>query len=81
MSLTSSDVKQIEKIARKEVRDFLENSTVKQFEEKLFDKIQKEMRRGKLEGEIKEITLKMFREFYQFMWQNRSYWEPRLKNA
>lgn len=81
MSLTSSDVKQIEKIARKEVRDFLENSTVKQFEEKLLDKIQKEMKRGKLEGEIKEITLKMFREFYQFMWQNRSYWEPRLKNA
>ena len=21
----------------------------------------------------------MFREFYQFMWMNRSYWEPRLK--
>jgi len=20
-------------------------------------------------------------EFYQFMWMNRSYWEPRLKNA
>jgi hypothetical protein len=45
------------------------------------DKIQKEMKRGKLEGEIKEITLRMFREFYQFMWMNRSYWEPRLKNA
>jgi len=81
MSLSSSDVKEIERIARKEIRDFLENATVKQFEEKLFDKIQKEMKRGKLEGEIKEITLKMFREFYQFMWQNRSYWEPRLKNA
>ena len=32
-------------------------------------------------GEVKDITLKMFREFYQFMWMNRSYWEPRLKNA
>jgi hypothetical protein len=39
------------------------------------------MKRGKLESEAKEITLKMFREFYQFMWMNRSYWEPRLKNA
>jgi hypothetical protein len=45
------------------------------------DRIQKEIKRGKLEGEIKEITLRMFREFYHFMWMNRSYWEPRLKNA
>jgi hypothetical protein len=59
----------------------MDNNTIKQFEDKLMDKIQKEMRRGKLEGEIKEITLRMFREFYQFMWMNRSYWEPRLKNA
>jgi hypothetical protein len=59
----------------------MDNNTIKQFEDKLMDKIQKEMRKGKLEGEIKEITLRMFREFYQFMWMNRSYWEPRLKNA
>jgi hypothetical protein len=35
----------------------------------------------KTKDEIKEIAVKMFREFYQFMWVNRSYWEPRLKNA
>jgi hypothetical protein len=57
------------------------NNTIKQFEDALMDKIQREMKRGKLEGEVKDITLKMFREFYQFMWVNRSYWEPRLKNA
>ena len=54
---------------------------MKQFEDSFMDKIQKEMKRGKLEGEVKDITLKMFREFYQFMWVNRSYWEPRLKHA
>ena len=57
------------------------NNTMKQFEDKLLDRIQKEIKRGKLEGDIKDITLRMFREFYQFMWMNRSYWEPRLKNA
>jgi len=57
------------------------NNTMKQFEDKLIDRIQKEIKRGKLEGDIKDITLRMFREFYQFMWMNRSYWEPRLKNA
>jgi hypothetical protein len=57
------------------------NNTMKQFEDKLMDRIQREIKRGKLEGDIKDITLRMFREFYQFMWMNRSYWEPRLKNA
>jgi hypothetical protein len=66
---------------RKEIRNFMDNNTVKQFEDKLVDRIGKEIKRGKLEGDVKDITLRMFREFYQFMWMNRSYWEPRLKNA
>ena len=68
-------------MVRKEIRNFMDNNTIKQFEDKLMDKIQKEIRRGKFEGDIKDIALRMFREFYQFMWMNRSYWEPRLKNA
>ena len=59
----------------------MDNNTIKQFEDKLLDRISKEIKRGKLEGDVKDITLRMFREFYQFMWMNRSYWEPRLKNA
>ena len=81
MALTSSEVKEIEVMIRKEIKSFMNNNTVKQFEDQLMDRIHKEIQRGKLEGEVKEITLKMFREFYQFMWVNRSYWEPRLKNA
>jgi hypothetical protein len=81
MALTNSDQKEIEVMIRKEIKSFMENNTIKQFEDKLMDKISREVRRGKLEGDIKDITLRMFREFYQFMWMNRSYWEPRLKNA
>ena len=81
MALTNSDIKEIESVVRREIKNFMETNTVKQFEDKLMDKILKDIKRGKLEGEVKEITLKMFREFYQFMWMNRSYWEPRLKNA
>jgi hypothetical protein len=81
MELTSTEKNEIEVMIRKEIRNFMDNNTIKQFEDKLMDKIQREMKRGKLEGEVKDITLKMFREFYQFMWVNRSYWEPRLKNA
>ena len=42
--------------------------------------ITKEVKRGKVGGEVKEIVAKMFTEFYQFMWMQRSYWEPRIKN-
>ena len=81
MALTASEKNEIEVIVRKEIKNFMGNNTMKQFEDKLIDRIQKEIKRGKLEGDIKDITLRMFREFYQFMWMNRSYWEPRLRNA
>jgi len=81
MALTASEKNEIEVIVRKEIKNFMGNNTIKQFEDKLMDRIQKDIKRGKLEGDIKDITLRMFREFYQFMWMNRGYWEPRLKNA
>jgi hypothetical protein len=81
MALTNTETKEIEVLIRKEIKSFMNNNTVKQFEDKLMDRVQKELKRGKLEGEVKNITVRMFREFYQFMWVNRSYWEPRLKNA
>jgi hypothetical protein len=81
MALSNSDTKEIEVLIRKEIKQFLDSQTLKQFEDKFMEKIAKEIKRGKLEGEVKDITLRMFREFYQFMWMNRSYWEPKLKNA
>ena len=81
MALTNSDMKEIEVLIRKEIKIFMDSPTLKQFEDKFMDKIAKEIKRGKLEGEVKELVIKMVREFYQFMWMNRSYWEPKLKNA
>jgi len=81
MALTNSEVKEIEVIIRKEIKSFMNSNTIKQFEDKMLDRISKDIKKGKLEGDVKDITLRMFREFYQFMWMNRSYWEPRLKNA
>lgn len=81
MALTDSDKKQIETIVRKEIKDFLGSSTIRQYEDKLLDMLAKEIKRGKLEGDVKEVVIKVFREFYNFMWTQRGYWEPRLKNA
>ena len=81
MALTNSEIKEVEVSIRKEMKSFLESNTIKQFEDRLIDTITKEIKRGKLEGDIKDIVIKIFREFYQFMWTQRGYWEPRLKNA
>jgi len=81
MAFTKSEIEQIEKITRQEIKDFLGSNTMKQMEDKFIDLIAKKIKRGELEGEVKDIVLRMFREFYQTMWVQRSYWEPRLKNA
>jgi predicted metal-dependent phosphotriesterase family hydrolase len=81
MALTQTEKKEIETIARKEIKDFLQANTMNQFEDKLIDMMVKEIKRGKPGTEIRDIVVKIFSEFYQFMWMQRSYWEPRLKNV
>ena len=81
MVLTQAEKREMELIAKKEIKDFFNSSTLKQYEDKILDMVAKELKRGKLEVETKDIVIRVFREFYQLMWTQRSMWEPRLKNA
>jgi hypothetical protein len=81
MALTNTDKREIERIARKEIKDFLNSTTIRQYEDKIIDLIAKEIKRGKLTGDVNEIVTKIFREFYMLMWTKRSFWEPNLKNV
>ena len=81
MALSQAEKKEIETLVRKEIKDFLNSNTLKQFEDKMLDMVAKELKRGKLETETKEIVIKIFREFYQLMWTQRSICEPTLRNA
>ena len=56
MALTNSETKEIEVMIRKEIKSFMNNNTVKQFEDKLMDRISKDIKKGKLEGDIKLIV-------------------------
>jgi hypothetical protein len=81
MALTASDKKEIETIVRREIKDFLKTSTVQQFENALIEKLKKEIKNGKVKGDINELITNVMREFYKIMWTKRSFWEPSLKNA
>jgi hypothetical protein len=81
MALTATDKKEIETMIRKEIKDFIGSNTMRQYEDKILELVGKEIRRGKLENDTKDVVIKVFREFYNFMWSQRGYWEPRLRNA
>ena len=81
MALSATEKKEIETLVRKEIKDFIGTNTVKQFEDKLVERISKEMKRGKLEKDVKELIIKSFREFYTIMYQQRSFWESKFKSS
>ena len=81
MPLSNTEKKEIEVIVRKEIKEFLNANTIKQFENKIVDEIRKEIQRGKIQGDINEIVTKVMKEFYKIMWTRKSFWEPSLKNV
>lgn len=81
MALSNSDKKEIEVMIRKEIKDFLDSNTLKQFENKMIELVRKEIQRGKIKGDINDIVANIMREFYRLMWSQRSFWEPALRNV
>jgi hypothetical protein len=63
MALTQAEKKEMELIARKEIKDFFNSSTLKQYEDKILDMVAKELKRGKLESETKDIVINLIGEF------------------
>lgn len=79
MALTKTEKDQIEVMIRKEIKDFMNANTVKQFENKLIDELKKEIKNGKLDRDIKSIVSDVMIDFYRLMWTKRSFWEPELR--
>ena len=81
MSLTNTEKREIEVLIRKEIKDFLNSSTLNQFENKMIETIKTEIKKGKIRGDINDIVTNIMKEFYKIMWTQRSFWEPTLKNV
>jgi hypothetical protein len=80
MAFSSTEKKEIEVLIRKEIKDFFDSSTSKQFEKKLLDKISQDLQKGGLKRDVKDIVIKSFQEYFTVMYQQRGFWEQKFKS-
>ena len=80
MPFTSSEKKEIEVLIRKEIKDFFDSNSAKQFEKKLIDKVSTDLQRGALKKDVKDIIIKSFQEYFVIMYQQRGFWEQKFRN-
>lgn len=78
MALSNTDVKEIEKIARKEMKDFLETTQAHNIVIKI---IQKEIGSKSIDDKIVDLSTKVVVELFKTLWQRKSFWENSLKNV
>lgn len=78
MALTDSDKKEIEKIAKKEIKDFLESSQAHSLVVKI---ILKELGTKSIDDKIVDLSTKVVVELFKTLWQKKSFWESSLKSV
>jgi hypothetical protein len=78
MALTDSDKKEIERISRKEIKDFLSTTQAHSIVVKI---IQNELGTKKIDDKIVDLSTKVVVELFKTLWQRKSFWEGPLKNV
>jgi hypothetical protein len=78
MALTEQDKKEIEKIVKKEIKDFMTTTNAHKI---VIDIIQKELGTKKIDDKIIDLSTKVVVELFKTLWQRKSFWEGALKNV
>lgn len=78
MALTDSDKREIERIARKEIKDFMSSTQAQSVVVKM---IQNELGTKKIDDKIIDLSTKVVVELFKTLWQRKSFWENSLKNV
>jgi hypothetical protein len=78
MSLTATDKKQIETIAKKEIKDFLDSTQAHRI---VVDMVKKEMGTRDINQKVVDLSTKVVVELFKQLWQRKSFWEGSLKNV
>jgi hypothetical protein len=78
VALTDQDKKEIERIAKKEVKDFLDSTQAHAIVVKI---IQKELGTKNIDDKIVDLSTKVVVELFKTLWQKKSFWESSLKSV
>jgi len=78
MALNDSDKKEIERISRKEIKDFMSSTNAHSIVVKM---IQDELGTKKVDDKIIDLSTKVVVELFKTLWQRKSFWETALKNV
>lgn len=78
MALTDQDKREIERIAKKEIKDFMDTTNAHKIVVKI---IQDELGTRKIDDKIVDLSTKVVVELFKTLWQRKSFWEGALKNV
>jgi hypothetical protein len=78
VALTDTDKKEIEKIVKKEIKDFLDTTQAHSVVVKI---IQKELGTKNIDDKIVDLSTKVVVELFKTLWQKKSFWESSLKSV
>lgn len=78
MAITGQDKSDVERIARKEIKDFMESSNAHKIVVKM---IQDELGTRKIDDKIVDLATKVVVELFKTLWQRKSFWENSIKNV
>jgi hypothetical protein len=78
MALTDQDRRDIEKITKKEIKDFMDSTQATKIVVKM---IQDELGTKKIDDKIIDLSTKVVVELFKTLWQRKSFWESALKNV
>lgn len=78
MPFTESDKKQIETIAKKEIKDFLESTQAHNIVLRI---IQRELGGKRIDEKMIDLATKVVVELFKTLWQRKSFWEGAIKSV
>ncbi len=78
MALSNEDKREIERITRKEIKDFLDTT---QAHSQVIKMVQKELGTKNIDDKIIDLSTKVVVELFKTLWQRKSFWESALKNV
>ena len=78
MALNSQDKQEIERITKKEIKNFMDSTQAHKI---VIDMVKKEMGTRDINDKVIDLSTKVVVELFKTLWQRKSFWETSLKNV